>query len=33
MSGCGAEVLANRGKSAEEILAYYYPGTTIEMKR
>jgi peptidoglycan hydrolase-like amidase len=30
MSGCGAEAQANEGKTAEEILAYYYPGTTLE---
>ncbi len=29
MSGCGAEGQANEGKSAEEILEYYYPGTNI----
>lgn len=27
MSGCGAEGQANEGKTAEEILQYYYPGT------
>jgi hypothetical protein len=26
MSGCGAEAQANEGKSAEQILEYYYPG-------
>lgn len=29
MSGCGAKAQANEGKSAEEILQYYYPGTTV----
>lgn len=29
MSGCGAEGQANEGKTGEEILRYYYPGTTI----
>jgi peptidoglycan hydrolase-like amidase len=29
MSGCGAEGQANEGKSAEEILGYYYPGTEL----
>ncbi len=29
MSGCGAEGQANEGKTAEEILQYYYPGTKI----
>jgi len=29
MSGCGAEAQANLGKSAEEILQYYYPGTVL----
>jgi len=29
MSGCGAEGQANEGKSAEEILEYYYPGTKL----
>jgi stage II sporulation protein D len=29
MSGCGSEGQANEGKSAEDILAYYYPGTTL----
>ncbi|MDB4977840.1 MAG: N-acetylmuramoyl-L-alanine amidase family 2 protein [Candidatus Peribacteria bacterium] len=29
MSGCGAKGQANDGKKAEEILQYYYPGTTI----
>lgn len=32
MSGCGAEAQANKGKVAEEILEYYYPGATIERK-
>lgn len=30
MSGCGAKGQANDGKSGEDILTYYYPGTTIE---
>lgn len=30
MSGCGAEGQAEEGKSAEQILQYYYPGTTVE---
>lgn len=30
MSGCGSEAQANEGKSAEEILEYYYPGTAIQ---
>jgi len=30
MSGCGSEAQANEGKTAEEILEYYYPGTTID---
>jgi len=29
MSGCGAEGQANEGKTAEEILQYYFPGTHI----
>jgi len=29
MSGCGAEGQANEGRTAEEILEYYYPGTTL----
>lgn len=29
MSGCGAEGQANEGKTAEQILSYYYPGTDI----
>ena len=29
MSGCGAEGQALEGKTAEEILKYYYPGTAI----
>lgn len=29
MSGCGAEAQANEGKTGEEILSYYYPGTTL----
>jgi hypothetical protein len=29
MSGCGAEGQANEGKTGEQILQYYYPGTTI----
>lgn len=30
MSGCGARGQAEEGKSAEEILQYYYPGTRIK---
>lgn len=30
MSGCGAEGQANEGKTAEAILRYYYPGTSLE---
>ncbi len=30
MSGCGSEGQANEGKSAEDILEYYYPNTTLE---
>ena len=30
MSGCGAEGQANEGKSGEEILRYYYPGTVLQ---
>lgn len=30
MSGCGAKGQANEGKSGEDILTYYYPGTTIK---
>ncbi len=30
MSGCGAEAQAHEGRTYREILAYYYPGTTIE---
>lgn len=30
MSGCGAEGQANEGKSGEEILRYYYPGTDLQ---
>ena len=30
MSGCGAEGQANEGKSGEEILRYYYPGTQLQ---
>lgn len=29
MSGCGAEAQAQEGQTAEQILAYYYAGTTI----
>ncbi len=29
MSGCGAEAQANEGKTAEEILGYYYAGARI----
>ncbi len=32
MSGCGAEGQAEQGKTAEQILSYYYPGTSIEGK-
>ena len=32
MSGCGARAQALEGKKAEEILQYYYPGTTIEKR-
>lgn len=32
LSGCGAEEAAKRGYSAEHILSYYYPGTTIEKR-
>ncbi len=31
MSGCGAEGQANDGKTAEEILEYYYPGTNLRV--
>jgi hypothetical protein len=30
MSGCGAAGQAKEGKTAEEILQYYYPGTKVE---
>lgn len=30
MSGCGAKGQANEGKTAEQILQYYYPGTKVE---
>ncbi len=30
MSGCGAEGQANEGQTGEEILEYYYPGTTLK---
>jgi peptidoglycan hydrolase-like amidase len=30
MSGCGAKGQAEEGKTAEEILRYYYPGTVLE---
>ena len=33
MSGCGSEGQANEGKTAEEILSYYYPGTALEKLR
>lgn len=33
MSGCGAEGQANEGKTAEEILSYYYPTTLITRLR
>ncbi len=29
MSGCGAKAQAKEGRTAEEILGYYYPGTVI----
>jgi hypothetical protein len=29
MSGCGAKGQANEGKTAEQILQYYYPGTVV----
>lgn len=29
MSGCGAKGQAKEGKTAEQILQYYYPGTTV----
>ncbi len=29
MSGCGSEAQANEGKTGEQILEYYYPGTKI----
>lgn len=32
MSGCGAEGQAEDGKTAEEILRYYYPGTALERR-
>lgn len=32
MSGCGAEGQANEGKTGEQILSYYYPGTTVERR-
>ena len=31
MSGCGAKGQAKEGKTAEEILRYYYPGTDIQI--
>lgn len=30
MSGCGAEGQANEGKTGEQILQYYYPGTLLQ---
>jgi uncharacterized protein YqiB (DUF1249 family) len=33
MSGCGAKGQANEGRTAEEILAYYYPGAQINLRR
>jgi SpoIID/LytB domain protein len=30
MCQCGAEGMARKGKSTEEILSYYYPGAKIE---
>tara|TARA_Y100000310_G_scaffold179506_1_gene179448 strand:+ start:81 stop:632 length:552 start_codon:yes stop_codon:yes gene_type:complete len=32
MSGCGANGQAEEGASAEEILRYYYPGTSLETR-
>ncbi len=32
MSGCGSEAQAEEGKSAEEILEYYYPGTGLRAR-
>lgn len=32
MSGCGAEMQAHEGKTAEQILQYYYPGTIIDRR-
>lgn len=32
MSGCGAAGQAREGRTAEEILKYYYPGTEIEIR-
>jgi peptidoglycan hydrolase-like amidase len=32
MSGCGSEGQANEGKTGEEILQYYYPGTVLQTK-
>lgn len=31
MSGCGAEGQANEGRTGEEILQYYYPGTALQI--
>jgi N-acetylmuramoyl-L-alanine amidase/Stage II sporulation protein len=33
MSGCGAEGQANDGKTAEQILQYYYSGTALESRK
>lgn len=33
MSGCGAKGQAKDGRTGEEILAYYYPGTTISYEK
>ncbi len=32
MSGCGAKGQAKEGRTAEQILQYYYPGTSIEKR-
>ncbi len=32
MSGCGAKGQANEGKTGEQILQYYYPGTIIDTR-
>ena len=33
MSGCGASGQVKEGKTAEEILTYYYPGTDISLRK